>query len=279
MYLNLSTNFNPFQNQQDQVLDFDSLTFSGGEPHIKIHSKAAISKPVIISQRVNNFEDFGLMLMAIDALKRLGAPGIEVFMPYFPAARQDRVMVQGEALSVKVYADILNALELDRVMIFDPHSEVTPALINNCKSIDNSFFIKSCLEKIQEEVLLIAPDAGSLKKAHNLAVKLGGLEVIECSKKRDTRTGQLSDFVVYAEDLKGKNCLIVDDICDGGGTFLGLADKLQEKNSGELYLAVSHGIFSRGLAQLKKQFKQIFTTNSIRDYQEGPYLQQINLSF
>lgn len=279
MYLNLSTNFNPFQNQQEQVLDFDSLTFSGGEPHIKIHAKGTINKPVVISHRINNFEDFGLTLMAIDALKRLEVPGIELFIPYFPGARQDRVMVKGEALSVKVYADILNSLDLDRVIIFDPHSEVAPALINNCKSIDNSYFIKKCLEKIDEEVLLIAPDAGSLKKAHALAVKLGGLTVIECSKKRDPRTGQLSGFVVHAEDLQKKSCLIVDDICDGGGTFLGLADKLQDKNCGKLYLAVSHGIFSKGLSELQKQFTQIFTTNSIRDYQERPYLQQINLSF
>ncbi|MEM6802608.1 MAG: ribose-phosphate diphosphokinase [Bacteroidota bacterium] len=279
MYLNLSTNFSPFQNQESQILDFDALTFSGGEPHIKIHARGPIKEAVMISQRVNNFEDFGLTLMAVDALKRLEVPAIQLFLPYFPGARQDRVMVAGEALSVKVYADILNSLQLNRVIIFDPHSEVAPALINNCKSIDNSAFVKTCLDQIEEDVLLISPDAGALKKAYKLAVKLGGKEVIECSKKRDTRTGHLSDFMVYADDLQGKACLIVDDICDGGGTFLGLADKLREKNAGNLYLAVSHGIFSKGLSELKRKFSKVFTTNSIRDYQEGPFLQQINLNF
>jgi len=84
---------------------------------------------------------------------------------------------------------------------------------------------------------------------------------------------------VYADDLTGKNCLIVDDICDGGGTFMGLAEKLQEKQAGHLFLAVSHGIFSQGLSELQKHFKQIFCTNSIRDYENRPYLQQINLRF
>ena len=154
MYLNLSTNFNPFQNQATQILDFDALTFSGGEPHIKIHARGPLQEAVMISHRVNSFEDFGLLLMAIDALKRLEAPAIQLFMPYFPAARQDRVMVAGEALSVKVYADILNSLQLNRVIIFDPHSEVAPALIDNCKSLDNCAFVKACMKKIPEEVSL-----------------------------------------------------------------------------------------------------------------------------
>lgn len=279
MYLNLSQNFSPFQDQTTSLLDFDALTFAGGEPHIKIHAPLSMKESVIISHRVNSFEDFGLLLMAIDALKRMEVPAIDLFIPYFPGARQDRVMIRGEALSVKVYADILNSLQLNRVIVFDPHSEVTPALIDNCKSIDNSSFVQEVLNRIKEEVILIAPDAGASKKIHKLAAKLGGLSVVECSKKRDPRTGKLSDFIVYEEDLKNKACLIVDDICDGGGTFLGLAEKLRAKNAGNLYLAVSHGIFSKGLAPLKTQFKQVFTTNSIRDLQEGPFLQQIKLSF
>ena len=88
--------------------------------------------------------------------------------------------------------------------------------------------------------------------------------MIECSKNRDVKTGKLTGFSVYTDDLNGKDCLIVDDICDGGGTFIGLAEKLKNKNSGKLYLAVSHGIFSNGFTNLDC-FERIFTTDSINN--------------
>ena len=88
----------------------------------------------------------------------------------------------------------------------------------------------------------------------------------------------LTGFKVYAEDLKGCDCLIVDDICDGGGTFIGLANELKNKNAGKLYLAVSHGIFSRGFDDLEKCFTKIFTTDSIKKPEHNS-LTQIKIGF
>jgi len=65
----------------------------------------------------------------------------------------------------------------------------------------------------------------------------------------------------------------VDDICDGGGTFLGLATALKEKNAGKLSLIVSHGIFSKGFEELNKSFDTVFTTNSFRDIEEEKVVQ------
>ena len=66
--------------------------------------------------------------------------------------------------------------------------------------------------KIGDDVLLISPDGGALKKIYKVSEYLGGVEVVECSKSRDVKTGKLSGFKVYAEDLQQKSCLIVDDI-------------------------------------------------------------------
>ena len=88
------------------------------------------------------------------------------------------------------------------------------------------------------------------------------MPVVECGKSRDVKTGKLSRFKVYEEDLEGKTCLVVDDICDGGGTFLGLAKELKKKNAGDLILVVSHGIFSRGFEELLSLYTEIFTTDS-----------------
>lgn len=264
MILNLDTHFNPFPGKRE--IQFQSFTFSGGEPHIKINPDFDVSEPVTITHRINSFNDFGLLLLAIDALKRMDVKLINVFIPYFPAARQDRVMISGEPLSVKVYADILNSLKLNKVTVFDAHSEVTPALLDNCEVIPNHTFIAEVLKKIGKEVKLISPDGGALKKIYKVSEYLGGVEVVECSKSRDVKTGKLSGFKVYNDDLEGMDCLIVDDICDGGGTFVGLAEELKKKNAGKLYLAVSHGIFNKGFDVFQKDFEKIFTTNSFREF-------------
>ena len=269
MILNLDPNFKPFNGQE---VEFENFIFSGGEPHIKIKTTFLAPSPlekagdevVSITHRLNSFNDLGLLCVTVDALHRMDVKNINLFIPYFPAARQDRVMIPGEPLSVKIYADIINAMQLEKVTVFDAHSEVTPALLNNCEVLPNHKFIEKVIENIGNEVKLISPDGGALKKIYKVSEFLGGVEVVECSKSRNVKTGKLTGFKVYAVDLKGTPCLIVDDICDGGGTFLGLADELKNKNAGDLYLAISHGIFNKGFDELNGKFKKIFTTDSFK---------------
>lgn len=273
MILNLDPKFAPFQNQEE--IKFQSFIFSGGEPHIKISPDFDANRKITITHRLNSFNDLGLLCVTVDALRRMDVKIIDLFIPYFPAARQDRVMIPGEPLSVKVYADIINAMQLNKVFVFDAHSEVTPALLNNSTVIPNYTFIKEVLNIIGENVKLISPDGGALKKIYKVSEFLGGVDVVECSKSRDVKTGKLSGFKVYEDDLNGIDCLIVDDICDGGGTFVGLAEELKNKNAGKLYLAVSHGIFNKGFEVLNC-FDKIFTTNSFKDF-EGENVQVIKL--
>ena len=276
MILNLDPDFAPFP--QKQPIPFEAFTFSGGEPHIKIKPDALLADELWLSHRIRSFADMGLVLLAVDALRRMGAKSLKAFLPYFPGARQDRVMVPGEPLSVKVYADLINQLNLDKVCVFDPHSEVTAALLDNCQVISNFSFIQEVLSGLSPQVKLISPDGGALKKIYKLAGQLKSYEVIECSKVRDVATGKLSAFRVYADDLHGQDCLIVDDICDGGGTFMGLAQELKKKGAGNLYLAVSHGIFSRGLKELGQHFTRVFATDSFSTIPSSEQFQQIPLA-
>lgn len=269
MVLNLDQNFKPVNGEN---LPFESFIFNGGEPHIRINPVKNLNK-VFVTHRINSFNDLGLLCIAIDALKRMGIKDINVITPYFPGARQDRVMVKGESLTVKVYASIINNLKLNSITIFDSHSDVTPALLDNCISIPNHDFIKHIMPQIPKETILISPDAGASKKIFKLAQILGFDNIIECGKRRNVATGELLGFTVPVEDIGNKPCLIVDDICDGGGTFLGLAEQLKNKNAGNLYLAVSHGIFSKGISQLSSIFENIFTTDSIKSMNESEITQ------
>lgn len=273
MILNLTPNFEPLG---AGIIEFEAFQFSGGEPHIKIKTYLSEGDQVTVTHRVNSFNDFGLLLLTIDALKRMGVEKIKIFIPYFPAARQDRVMVPGEPLSVKVYADIINQSAVNHTTVFDAHSDVTSALLNNCKIVPNHQFVQLVVQQLPANTLLISPDGGALKKIYKVVEYLGGKTVVECSKSRDVQTGKLTGFKVNASDLEGKNCLIVDDICDGGGTFLGLAEALKEKNAGKLFMAVSHGIFSNGFDELAKHFDKVFTTDSFQDISD-PIVEQIKL--
>jgi ribose-phosphate pyrophosphokinase len=181
------------------------------------------------------------------------------------AARMDRVMTEGEPMALRVVADKINALNFNQIRIFDPHSDVAMALIRRSRAIPNVDFVKKVTEKLDnQDLVLIAPDAGALKKTYLVAQSIGGIQVVECTKKRNLNDGSLSGFKVFAEDLTGKTCLITDDICDGGGTFLGIGVELKKLNAAKVLLAVSHGIFSKGFDVANVDM--IFTTDSYQDF-------------
>ncbi len=151
------------------------------------------------------------------------------------------------------------------MFVLDAHSEVTPALVDYCEVIPNYEFISETIKCIGKPVVLVSPDGGALKKIYKLSEHLAGMPVVECGKTRDVLTGKLSGFKVYADNLDGASCLVVDDICDGGGTFTGLAEALKSKGAGQLFLAVSHGIFSKGVDVLTGYYDHIYTTTSIKE--------------
>lgn len=259
MLIHLDSAFRPFPNRPS--IQYESFNFAGGEPHIKINTNFDNAKPILITHRIRSFNDLGSLLVCVDALRNIGCKEISLLLPYFPGARQDRIMVEGEPFTANLYANLINRLFFKEVFIFDPHSEVCVTLLNNVKVISNHLFIRKVLEKLDSGVNIVSPDAGAEKKMPALMKANNIDEIISCSKIRDPENGRLGGFEVHAQDLKGKTCLIVDDICDGGGTFLGLAEKLKEKNAGPLYLAVSHGIFSKGFEALEKHFEKIYCTN------------------
>lgn len=300
LILNLSNGFKPFLeknlNENVSTILYEYFEFPGGEPHIKLHNYSSDVDEVIFTLRAKSFNDIGKLLVAVDAVKRnLQPKTISLYMPYFPATRQDRAMVFGEPLTSKVYADVINNLEFSKVIIMDAHSDVAPALINNCINTSNVTFIEKVIEEInpEEKMILISPDAGSNKKVYKLIEEVGYYptmqsgefvqnndgtievldlykfdSIVKCDKARDLNTGKIIDFEVYTDDLKGKDCLIVDDICDGGGTFKGLAKSLKEKGASKIYLAVSHGIFSKGLEGFEN-FEKLFCTDSFIDMSES----------
>jgi ribose-phosphate pyrophosphokinase len=264
------TTFNLIYPEQSD-LTYKSMIFPDGQPHIKIDMQQAgkidRNAPLRILTRLNNANDLLLALFIKNTLDYLEFRHVELHVSYLLAARMDRVMLDGEPFSLKVIAAILNPANFTRVRIFDPHSEVSTALIDRSYTVTNHAFVADALGDYTrthpgESPVLVSPDAGALKKIHKLAQYLGVEKVVECMKERDVKTGALTNFKAMTGNLNGQTCFIVDDICDGGGTFAGTAKMLKEKGAGKVNLIVSHGIFSRG--PVIEHIDEIYTTDSYK---------------
>jgi len=232
------------------------VVFPDGQPHIKIDMETVADehkeKTITVYTRITNPTDLMLLLLAKNTLDYLGFARVELYISYLMAARMDRVMLDGEPFSLKVIAAIINSTGFQKIKIFDPHSDVSTALIDKSYAISNHRFVKDALEDHfshypAEKFCIVSPDAGALKKIHKLAAALHIENVVECMKERDLKTGALTNFKTTVQDLSGLTCCIIDDICDGGGTFAGTAQMLKEKGAAKVVLVVSHGIFSKGV--------------------------------
>jgi ribose-phosphate pyrophosphokinase len=232
------------------VMDAHSkFKFPAGELQVSVRIKPHDFANILFEFE-NNEEIVELMLI-VDAIKRNGGVVHNLVMPYVPFARQDRAANEGEAFSLKVFAEIINSLGAANVVVTDPHSDVTAALIDNLVIIPQEDIVHDIVKKYfpNEYFVLVSPDGGALKKIYKVAKKLQDnvIDIVECSKRRSTVTGEILGTNVHCEDLKGQACLIVDDITDGGRTFTEIAKILRQKDAGRIKLITSHGLYTKGL--------------------------------
>lgn len=228
---------------------------------------------VKIYTRIRSFRDLELIICANRILRNNGVRAVVLYVPFFLGARSDRKFKQGGVNYIKeVIAPIINSQNFDIVLTLDPHSDVLEACLNNFEKISNSIIVKSALDDInKEDVILISPDGGALKKIYDIAEEFDIPNVITASKHRDIKTGKITSTEVplsEARYYKDSKFVIVDDICDGGRTFVELAKAIKVKvPDAKIYLVVTHGLFTSGFSELNEQFEKIYTTNSYADVQ------------
>lgn len=258
----------------------DYINFSGGELQISLSERhkdflTNIENDGQINIRAHIKCSEGIILLSqlknlIDNLNL--KEKIVLYLPYVPYARYDRAMVNPDSFSLQVFANLLNSLNFDEVIVQDCHSKITTDLINNCSNIEQSNLIKHSFDFSSYD-LIVAPDKGSIFKALKVS-KLLNKELIICNKTRDETTGKLNlnyEILSRTDIIKGKNILIVDDICDGGGTFILAAKELLKYEPATLSLYITHGIFSKGLEHLESVFDNIYAFNSWLDSEKINY--------
>lgn len=181
--------------------------------------------------------------------------------------RSDRRFHEKESFDLKVIARFINTMKFDRVSILHPHSAITLALIDNAIQIDHFEYVKKAYDTIGEPVL-ISPDAGAYKTTHSIAERLQA-DLIPSNKVRVDGKPEIE----IQGDVKGRKCLIVDDLADGGRTFKFLAQELKYQGASKVFLYVTHGQFHYGFEELKESIDHIYCTNSYKDI-EDPFVTQ-----
>lgn len=243
--------------------------YSDGTTRIKLDNLNEIAvRADTLLVKSSYMSTFMAAMSLVDGLDSVADTDVirRLILPYIPGARQDRANPTGDmGYMLQTVARIINAYGFEQVLVADPHSAKAGELINN--------MVEYPMERVYNSLWagytgVVAPDKGAEARALMAAQALS-LPCYYGSKVRDVATGRLSGFEVKVEE--GGHYLVVDDICDGGGTFIGLGEKIREQGA-YADLFVTHGIFSKGYKDLKKIYKNIYTTNSYQRYDDSDLL-------
>ena len=217
------------------------MLYPDNQPHVNINGISEGDEVKVVCSITDSIVLLNL-LQCSDALDTLFVKKKILSIPYLMGARFDRLMQCGDSIDLRVISKLINSCNFEKVYLYDVHSDVSTMLINNSVNISNQHLVDLYFK---EDAVLICPDAGASKKVDkymkwNNTIK----EVVYCNKNRDLTTGTITLSVLEPDKCKGKNCIIIDDLCDGGGTFLAIASQIKPLH---LTLLVTHGIFSKGI--------------------------------
>jgi len=227
-------------------------------------------KTQIIDWRFQSNEEFVALSFLTNHIRDTGDYYIILRMWYIPNARQDRVKNPDDVFTLKHFAKMINSLAFNEVQVFDPHSSVSEALFNNISVYKSEHLINDIYKQVSKigDTVVFYPDEGAMKRYSKNVKKPSGTRVPYAFgiKDRDWSSGEIKGLLVVGEDIvKGKNVLIVDDICSRGGTFYHSAKKLKEIGAEKIFLYVSHceNTILDGEVLKSGLIEKVYTTNSI----------------
>lgn len=248
------------------VFDVKQFVFNDGSVQIEVVGDVnPMSSHIMIEAVLQNPADQMALVMLVDAL-RIECPIAELhcMMPFTPYGRQDAPFCKGQANAMKAWANIVNGLNFVTLTTLDPHS-IAVSHFDRCYSIDicEILSVSDEFHSILHtpDITLVSPDAGANKKAHKICKEFGISKLVRADKARDLATGAIIETEVHG-DVSGETCVIIDDICDGGMTFIKLAEALRAKGAARVILFVTHGLFTKGLSVFEGLIDEIYTTES-----------------
>lgn len=259
---------------------YTTIQYPAGERQVRLNHDGIVTckeaTEIGITANIHNSDDIIDLALLVDAVNRTKSRDcrVDLSLPYLPYARADRAFGEGDCGGLSVFSTILHGLDVNTVATLDVHSKVAIKEIPSIINVGPEPFIESAISSFavacdSRGVTVLFPDEGAANryKIESFGSNVGGYNVsaVSCTKKRHQITGKLLGFTIPPlGDIVHDNILIVDDICDGGGTFNGIADLiLRDYHRHSLGLYVTHGIFSAGFHQLNRRFLRIYCTDSM----------------
>ena len=255
---------------KSKLINSSIRKFADGEIYIEINENIR-GNSIFIIQSISSPANDNLMelLLCIDALKRSSAKNITAVIPYFGYARQDRKVAPRTSISAKLVSNLITKAGADRVVTVDLHAGQIQVFFDI--PVDNLFstpiFARHIKKNIKSKnMICVAPDVGGTERARALGKTLNvGLAIVD---KRRPKPGQ-SQVMNIIGNVKGKTCIIVDDIIDSGGTIVNAAKALKDRGAKDVYVYITHGVLSgEAVSRIKKSIiKNLVITDTI-DNQE-----------
>ena len=253
---------------KEKLVNSNIRKFKDGEIYVEINENIR-GNNIFFIQSVSSPANDNLMemLLCIDALKRSSAKNITAVIPYFGYARQDRKVVPRTSISAKLVSNLITQAGADRVVTVDLHAGQIQGFFDI--PVDNLFttplFARHIKKKIKSKnIICVAPDVGGVERSRALGRILNvGLAIVD---KRRPKPGQ-SQVMNVIGDVKGKICIIVDDIIDSGGTIVNAAKALKQRGAKDVYVYISHGVLSGDAVKSIKNspIKKLVITDTINN--------------
>ena len=249
----------------------DILRFADGEINLNLKNTVRGHHCFIVQSTSNPVnENYMELFIMIDALKRASAKTINVIMPYYGYARQDRKALSSQPISAKLMADLITVAGATRVLSMDLHAAQIQGFFNI--PIDNlvalPVFTKYFKKQNIKDLVIVSPDHGGATRARNFAVNFDNAPLAIIDKRR-TRPNVVESMTVIG-DVKDKNVVIVDDLIDTAGTLVNAIRVLKEAGAKDIYMCATHAVLSGPAIERiqNSELKQLIVTNSIELLEE-----------
>ena len=249
-----------------KLVNTNIKSFADGEVYVEINENIR-GNSVFVIQSTSTPANDNLMelLLCVDALRRSSAKNITAVIPYFGYARQDRKVVPRTSISAKLVSNLITNAGANRIVTVDLHSGQIQGFFDI--PVDNLFttplfarYIKKNLKN--KNLICVSPDVGGVQRTRGLATKINvDLAIID---KRRSQPGK-SQVMRIIGNVQNKECLIVDDIIDSGGTIVNAVDALIREGAKSVYVFVTHAVLSgEAINKIKKsKINKLIITDSI----------------
>ncbi len=239
--------------------------FSDGETSVKLKENVRGVNVFLIQSTCCPVNDNIIeLLLLIDAAQRASAKSVTTVIPYFGYARQDRKVEPRVPISAKVIANVIQKTGVNRVLTMDLHADQIQGFFDI--PVDNLFGSLICVDFLKKKnidnLVVVSPDSGGVDRARYYAKKVGaGLAIID--KRREM--ANVSEVMHVIGDVAGKNCILIDDIIDTGGSISGAANALKKNGALMVYCYAAHGVLSGNAYERlgKAPFEEIIFTDTI----------------